>query len=214
VTGHYKVKTPLPRRSKIKAFASFFSGRPDIIGKASEMRGANFARYVVNCPAAMTVTDYLIDHQDFDWATLLSGWCWLLPEEITVWLMNRFGDLFLVFNDGTVWMLDCGVGTLEQLAKSRDDFCVKIDGDGNADDWLMIPLVNQLVEAGISISEGRCYSFRIPPIIGGEYSVENTVTLPISEHYDYLGSIHEQMEGLPDGTKVRLRIINSELSQS
>jgi hypothetical protein len=42
----------------------------------------------------MIVDDYVIDPSDLDWAQLLSGWGWLLPPEFSVWLMNRYGDLF------------------------------------------------------------------------------------------------------------------------
>jgi len=156
----------------------------------------------------MTVFDYLIDHSDFNWPTLLSGWGWLLAdEEFSVWLMNRFGDLFLIFDDGTVRMLDCGAGTLEKVAESKDDFCDRVDEGDNADDWLMIPLVDQLVEAGTTLTKGPCYSFRVPPVLGGAYSIENTVTLDIAGHYSLYGEVHEQLKDLPDGTEVRLRVI-------
>ena len=48
----------------------------------------------------MNVHDYIIDHSGLDWAYLLSGWEWLLPAEFSVWLMNRYGDLFLILPDG------------------------------------------------------------------------------------------------------------------
>lgn len=155
----------------------------------------------------MTVKDYLIDHRDFDWGSLLSEWVWLLPQEsFTVWLMNRFGDLFIVHEDGTISHLDTGSGTLERVAENQDHFCERIDEDGNADDWLMIPLVDQMVEKGLVLSEGRCYSFRTLPVLGGEYAYENIVTLPIAEHFGVCGSIHWQIKDLTDGAKVKLRI--------
>ena len=150
----------------------------------------------------MDVGDYLIDHQDFDWPTLLSDWAWLLPDELTVWLMSRYGDLFLVFGDETVHMLDVGAGTIEKVGVSRDDFCLRIDEANHANNWLMIPLVDRLVESGKLLPPGRCYSFIIPPILGGEYSVENTATLRIAEHYSVYASIHQQVKDLPPGTQV------------
>jgi hypothetical protein len=76
----------------------------------------------------MQLADYLIDHQQSDWSAILADWVWLLPkDEFTIWLMNRYGDLFLVLEDGTVHMLDVGNGSLEKLAESRDDFCRKLD---------------------------------------------------------------------------------------
>lgn len=154
----------------------------------------------------MDVHDYLIDHSGFDWANLLSGWNWLLPPEFSVWLMNRYGDLFLILPDGSVNMLDIGAGLLTKLAENRDDFARLIDEDDNAEDWLTIPLVDQLVAAGVLLKPGECYSFLIPPLLGGNYTIENTVILPITEHYGVYGSYHEQLRGVPDGTKVVIKV--------
>lgn len=154
----------------------------------------------------MNVHDYLTDHSGLDWAQVLSGWELLLPPEFTVWLMNRYGDLFLIMPDGSVHMLDLGDGSLTRLADNRDDFAGIIDEDDNADDWLMIPLVDELVEAGVLLEPGHCYSFVTPPILGGEYTVENTMVVPIKEHNGLYGSYHEQLRGVPDGTKVVLKV--------
>jgi hypothetical protein len=154
----------------------------------------------------MDVHDYLIDPSGFDWGHLLLGWEWLLPPEFSVWLMNRYGDLFLILPDGTVHMLDTGDGSLTKLAENRDEFSRIIDEEGNADDWLMIPLVDRLVAAGVLLKPGECYSFLTPPILGGDYTVENTVVLPITEHFGVYGSYHEQLRGLPDETKVVIKV--------
>jgi hypothetical protein len=155
----------------------------------------------------MWVQDYLIDHQGFDWPVILADWAWLLPrDEFVIWLMNRYGDLFLVYDDGAVHMLDVGNGSLEKLAASRDAFRDRIAEGDNANDWLMIPLVDSLVKAGKVLEEGRCYSFIIPPALGGEYTVGNTATLNVAEHYGVYASIHHQIKDLPAGTKVRLRV--------
>jgi hypothetical protein len=154
----------------------------------------------------MSIHDYLIDHQGFDWGSLLGEWTWLVPNEFTVWLMNRFGDLFFVFEDGTVHMLDVGAGSLKLVAKSRNDFGAKVDEDDKANDWFMIPLIDQLVAAGITLKEGQCYSYKLPPVLGGDYTVANTCVLPIAEHYGAYGSIHNQIKDLPYGTQVVLKV--------
>ena len=99
----------------------------------------------------MDISDYLIDQQGKDWAKLLSDWAWLLTHDLTVWMVNRFGDIVLVLDDGTVHFLDVGAGTLKQIAESREDFCVKVDADDNAEIWFLISLVNECVEAGMSL---------------------------------------------------------------
>jgi hypothetical protein len=55
----------------------------------------------------MTIQDYLIDHTHYDWPNLLVGWTWLLPPKFTVWLVNRFGDLFLVLPDDSIQLFGC-----------------------------------------------------------------------------------------------------------
>jgi hypothetical protein len=153
----------------------------------------------------MLITDYIIDHQDFDWYNLLAYWAWILPEEFTIWLMNRYGDLFIVFEEGSIYMLDVGNGTLRKLAESRDDFCTKVSEDNNANNWLMIPLIDELRGLGKELLRGKCYSFVIPPALGGVYTVENTCVLSIAEHYGVYAVIHEQIKGLQEGTQVTLK---------
>ena len=70
----------------------------------------------------------------------------------------------------------------------------------------MIPLVDRLVAAGVLLKPGECYSFLTPPVLGGDYTVENTVVLPVAEHYGLYGSYHDQLRGVPDGTKVVLKV--------
>jgi len=153
----------------------------------------------------MSVYDYIIDHRGIDWPSVLRDWSWLLPATLTVWIMNRFGDLFIVSGDGTVHMLDVGAGTLNKVADSRDDFASKLDEGDNASQWLMIPLVDRLTTAGVTLGEGQCYSYRQPPVLGGQYAVENVCVLSIPQHYGAYASIHRQIKDLPDGTQVVIK---------
>lgn len=150
----------------------------------------------------VSIHDYIIDHRGFDWPSLLREWTWLMPPAFTVWIMNRFGDLFVVLEDGGVHMLDVGAGTLTKVAENRGDFETKMDEDDNANQWLMIPLINRLVSQGIALANGQCYSYKRPPVLGGDYTVENVFVLPIAQHYGAYGSIHKQIKDLPDGTEV------------
>lgn len=155
---------------------------------------------------AISLNNYLLDQTGLEWSTTLSPWAWLLPAEVTVWFANRFADLFLVLQDGTVHLLDVGGGALERVAESRDDFHDLIDQDDNADLWLMIPLVDQLVAAGVLLAPGQCYGFKTPPVLGGEYTVENCGPLSAIDYLGAYGSIHQQMRDLPDGTRVVLKV--------
>ncbi len=153
----------------------------------------------------MDIHDYLIDQSDLDWQELLLEWHWVLPPEFTVWLLTRVGDLFIALPDGSIHMLDVGAGTLKQAAKGRDEFRTMMDEPTNANDWLMIPIVDQLASTGIVLGPGQCYSFRQLPVLGGTYGAENRMVFPIREHFGAWGSVHRQISDLADGATVIIK---------
>lgn len=152
----------------------------------------------------MNFDSYLIDHTDVDWASVLSTWHWYLPSELTIWIMNQFGDLFVLLDDEAIHMFDVGGGTLKRVANSQDEFCDLLNRGDNANQWLMIPLVDKLVASGKLLKPGYCYGYMQSPVLGGDYTDENTIVIPIAEQYGVNGSIHEQVKNLPDGSKVTL----------
>ncbi len=150
--------------------------------------------------------DYLLDHATWDWPVLLRKWTWLVPPSFTPWIVNRFGDLFIILGDASIHHLDIGVGTLYQVAPNRDEFCKLIDDSENSNNWLMIPLVDQLVAANKTLSVGECYSYRLAPAFGGSYTIENTKVLPVAQHYDTFGPLHELAKDVPNGTQVQFKV--------
>src|SRR5262245_9362690 len=138
----------------------------------------------------VNVSNYLIDQQGIDWSKTLSTWHWLVPREFTLWMVTRIADLFLVMPDGTVHMLDVGAGELAQVAESRDDFCIKIDDENNANEWLAIPLVDRLVAAGITLQPRQCYAYKHLPILGGGYAIDNFTPLDVADCLRGFGYVH------------------------
>jgi hypothetical protein len=159
-------------------------------------------------PITMSIHDYLIDQTDLHWESLLQEWQWLLPSKFRVWLLTRAGDLFITVPDGSIHMLDVGAGTLTEVAKSKEEFCSKVDALGTSNDWLMIPIVNQLVASGIILAVGQCYSYRQLPIFGGTYTPENRMPFPIREHFGGWGSVHRQLADLPEGSHVLIKPVD------
>jgi hypothetical protein len=114
-----------------------------------------------------------------------------------------FCETWLTHHSG---LADAEIQLITGLSHSESLAVCVIDEEGNAEDWLMKPLVDQLVAAGVLLQTGQCYSFLTPPVLGGDYTVQNTVVLPISEHYGVYGSYHEQLRGVPDGTKIVIKV--------
>jgi hypothetical protein len=154
----------------------------------------------------MNLSDYLVDCSKFDWQKLFASWRWLLPSEFTTWMMNRFGDLFLKTPVRRIHRLALDDGSLTVLAESREQFCDKLDEPGVANDWLLIPLVDQLVAGGKTLKEGECYAFIQIPMLGGDYVLENVVVRDVADQYSALGPIFEKLKDVPDGTQVSFEI--------
>src|SRR5438552_7886727 len=99
----------------------------------------------------MNIKNYLIDHSRIVWADLLDDWRWLVPSTAKVWLMNRFAELVLLLDDGSVSYLETSGGKLRNIARDKTDFTV----------------------AGMVLGANQCYGFILPPTLGGQYEVAN-----------------------------------------
>jgi hypothetical protein len=72
----------------------------------------------------------------------------------------------------------------------------------------MIPLVDRCVASGIIVGANQCYGYKIPPVLGGAYSVENVEPTDLSVHYSLLASIFQQTKHLPDGTPIKTVVVD------
>lgn len=132
------------------------------------------------------INDYLIEPTGHDWPALLASSMKLLPEGAGVWAVNRIGDVIGVAADGAVYWLDVGTEQVARIAASRDDFMVKINEGSNAKQWLATPLIDDCVAAGMTLQPGQCYGFKVAPLLGGDYVVENMEPMALAEHYTRL----------------------------
>ena len=148
----------------------------------------------------MNVADYLIDSSGHNWTDLLAPWSSLLPEEFTLWLVNQVGDAFLIVPDGSVHVLDVGMGVFTPVADNREDFADRI-GE-NTDSWLLQYLIDECSASGKFLQHDQCYGYKVPPMLGGKYAMDNLEPTDLSVHYHVLAQIAEQTRHLPEGTRI------------
>jgi hypothetical protein len=158
--------------------------------------------------AKMNLEAYLIDHSRFVWRDLLDDWTWLVPSTASVWMMNRFAELVLILEDGSVSYLETSAGALRAIAADQEDFVVKIDQGDNANEWLMIPLVDRCVASGMVLGANQCYGFKTSPTLGGRYEIANVELSDISVYLAIMGQIHQQIKDLPDDTRIKHVVID------
>jgi hypothetical protein len=144
----------------------------------------------------MAVGDYLLDPSGHNWTDLLSPWSTILPEEFNLWLVNKVGDAFLVVPDGSIHVLDVGMGLFNHVADNREDFADRVAD--NADSWLLKYLIDDCVACGKFLHEGQCYGYKVPPMLGGKYAADNLEPTDLSVHYGMLADLYQRTTNVAD----------------
>ena len=152
--------------------------------------------------------DLIVSLTGVDVDHMLEHWRWLLPTSYRPKFATALGDLFLVDADGRVTWLDVGRGTLEIVAEGEDAFESAATIADNLVDWFGKVLVDALRAAGNVLGPGECYSYRTLPLLGGRYEPQNFTKYPVARHFRVWGPIHEQLRDVPDGSGIRIEIVD------
>ncbi|GGD01382.1 T6SS immunity protein Tdi1 domain-containing protein [Aquisalinus flavus] len=146
--------------------------------------------------------DYLFVDNTLDWAKVMNNWEGLTPEAFTIYLVNRFGDAFLVDLDGAVHMLDIGACNCKKVARSKGQFVALLNEHfGN---WLMVNATDACVQHGMTLGQGECYGYKVPPFLGGKIDLGNIYVTKLADYHQKMGRIYQKIKDLPDGTTVQM----------
>lgn len=133
----------------------------------------------------------------------LESWGWL--DELTgktPALANAFGDVFLQGPDGSFSFLDTLGGKLERVWPDAASLQAGINTPEAQDEYLMVGLVKAASDAGLVPGPDQVFSFKVPPVLGGELSDENLELADFVVAVNIAGQIHEQVRLLPPGTPI------------
>lgn len=133
---------------------------------------------------------------------LLSEWRWLAPSTFQLRMVSSLGDAFLESVEGAIYWLDVASGDLSKIAASRDEFDELRQIPENAEQWFMPQLVGDLLATGQHLEVGQCFSYKIPPSLGGAFEPDNFEACSLSVHFAALGKIQAQVRHLPPGTPI------------
>lgn len=140
---------------------------------------------------------YLLPLGGINWPEALASWAFLLPRRFSLLFANRFGDVFIVQEDGSVHMLNLATGTLDRLADKIEDLADLLEVDVLRQNWLMTNLVDQCIEAGLLLKPGEVYSYKVPPSLGGTMELDNVEIMPAADHYHAMAEIQLMLDELP-----------------
>jgi len=140
----------------------------------------------------MDINDYLINLTGKDWPQLLRRWTPPLPADFSLWIVNRLGELIVVDENEKVYFMQVGTGVLHSVADNRQQFAQRLDLMENADVWLRISLVDACSKANMRLADHECYGFKVPPVLQGQYAIDNLQPTLLDKHYSLLAHLVKQ----------------------
>jgi hypothetical protein len=153
--------------------------------------------------------DLIVPLDGVDLQALLEFWRWLIPVSLRPLFATALGDLFLQDEEGAVWWLDVGAGTLETIAANNDQFQDSLRDSEKVSYWFGERFVDDLRASGLTLKPGECYSYLMPPITGGRYEPGNFRIHDVVTHFQVWGPIHESLKDIPDGTTIEFVVKNA-----
>ena len=149
----------------------------------------------------ITLNDLIVRCGELEPESLLSSWRWLIGDGKTPVLVTVMGDACVLdTEDGSVHLLSVGPGTIETAAESFDEFREFLADPDFLMEHFVPGLVADLRARGLVLERGKVYGFKMPPILGGEYVLENLEPTDIAVHFELTGQIYEQARQVPAGT--------------
>ena len=140
----------------------------------------------------ITLNDLTANFGQIKRESLLSSWRWLIGESKLPVLLTVMGDAFVQdTEDGSVHLLSVGPGTIERVADSIDEFREVLSDRTFVMDHFVPNLVVELRTAGHILEPGQLYGFKVAPILGGGYVLDNLEPTDIAVHFELNGQIYE-----------------------
>lgn len=134
------------------------------------------------------------------------AWRWRGLEPVEVLGSNAFGNVIVRAADGILWRIMPEEPSATPIAE--DDAALRrvFADEEFRIDWEMLALVSE-AQARLGPRGERCYCLKIPAVLGGAYDGDNMGLISLDELLGAAGDIARQIDGLPDGAHVRLRIM-------
>jgi hypothetical protein len=116
--------------------------------------------------------------------------------------ITAFGDLILSDRSGQVLFFDLLEADLRLLARSWDEFTTNLRAAEARDEIFLEGFVEALRASGIVLSQGQCYGFKVPPVLGGDLALANidVMQIPVYEHL--MESVHRDVASGRAGERI------------
>lgn len=156
----------------------------------------------------MTINDLIVKSELFKQEDIFSDWRFLIGKDSNVVIITALGNAFveipkkLFRKDFGIFFLDSGLGSFEKVAENRSEIETKMQSADFVNKYFMPDLVSELKNHLGELEQDQVYSFKTPPLLGGNYDLSNFDKVHIGVHFSVSGQIYHQVKDLPQGTKI------------
>jgi hypothetical protein len=137
-----------------------------------------------------------------------NSWGWIGIQPLEVIGENDFGNLMVKDAAGCYWRLCPESLSCKTVATSRIELDQLSQDQDFLNDWHMANLVQEASTRLGPLRPGYKYCLKIPDVLGGEYGGDNLAIISLLELVSVSGHLAKQIEALPDGTQVKLAIVD------
>ncbi|HET7333460.1 T6SS immunity protein Tdi1 domain-containing protein [Dyella sp.] len=138
--------------------------------------------------------------------TIQDAWGWVGIKPAQIVGDNSFGNLLIKDEVGLYWRLCPEDIYCKVIANTRAELDTLLQNQEFLEDWSMISLVAAAKDQLGALRPGYKYCLKIPGVLGGEYGGSNLATVPLRDLIAFSGHLAKEIQDLPDGTQIRLRV--------
>ncbi len=141
-------------------------------------------------------------------SSIMRGWSWTGIKPALIVGENDFGNLIIRDEQGLYWRLCPEELTCEVIAKDQRELNTLFQQQDFLCDWHMASIVEGARNFLGDLKPSYKYCLKTPSLLGGEYIVDNFGVIPIYELIESSGVIAAKIDGLPDGTEVKITVVD------
>jgi hypothetical protein len=194
----YGAKRPVSERARVQlAILKLSEGQQSKLRHYVEVAERDFRDVLYWAESSTTPMASLLE-------VLRASWSWVLVQPTRVLARNRFGNVLVELGDASVWRVCPEDLTATEVATSVAALDTLWADEEFQTDWAVEAWIEAAESALGPLGENQCYGFKVWPVLGAPYEVENMVIKPVSEWLAVSGDVGRQVKDLPPGTQIRL----------
>jgi len=137
---------------------------------------------------------------------IADGWSWKLGRPVELIATNPFGNAIVRTEAGHYYRITPEEWSCELIAESAAELGIKRAEPDFMRDWAMARLCALAQATQGPLGEGQVYCLVQSGVVGGKYEADNIRKVSLRESLSYSGSMAKQIDELPDGTQIRIKV--------